>query len=324
MSTGFWSLNYTRPTVKPTSNQGPRGTLCSGKLCFNNCYTMIMARAYGRPGWILASSLLLLAAPWAEAGQQAVIMGSSSERGNSLKEIQTFAALEHDPLALLGQNFTICTQVSKDTLESQVHFTLLGENEQRFLGLFAGKTGKFLIYTSSGFFIPTCLSVPAPPAHQWTRACLAVRASTGGITFVVNGMVIEDTEVEEVRLSSDNSPTNLTGRLVLGTFQARSGEWRTGANTAMVTGVHVFSTALTKDRMVGLTRGGGEECGGEGDYLAWRRMEWQLKGEAEVAAIGEPLPCGGEDPDIRVECPAGCLRNYQGLSCSLPALCSEV
>ena len=56
---------------------------------------------------------------------------------------------------------------------------------------------------------------------------------------------------------------------------------------------------------MGLTLGGGEECGGEGDYLAWRDMEWQLKGEAEVTHIEEQLPCGGQDLDTTLQCPTG-------------------
>ena len=111
--------------------------------------------------------------------------------------------------------------------------------------------------------------------------------------------------MKELKENSLNSPNNLTGRLLLGTFKSSTGHWRTTVGADMVTQVNIFSTALTKERMMGLTRGGGEECGGEGDYLAWKDMEWQMKGEAEVTHIEEELPCGGQDPDITLQCPTG-------------------
>ena len=235
-------------------------------------------------------------------------MASGFQVEDSLDKIGTLAVLNHDPLTHLGLNFTVCSHVSKDSSVGQVFFTLLGKNMQRFLELYMTPTGIFFIYTSTGYIKPTCSLVPAPVPHQWTRMCLAIQTLTGHITLVVNGMVIEDSEVGEERTNSDNCPTNLTGRLLLGTYTS-SERWRTLNGVDMVTDINVFSTALTKERMMGLTRGGGEECGEEGDYLAWGRMEWELKGEAEVTLIGEHLPCGGEDPDVTVQCPTGKIRS---------------
>ena len=222
----------------------------------------------------------------------------------NLQDITTFASLKSDPQASLGPNFTICSTISEETVEIQVFFTILDKNFHLHLGAVLAPGGAIYLYSPSSAFTTACPSKTLPP-RQWTRGCLAVHTVTGHITFVVNGMVLEERVVEELKENSLNSPNNLTGRLLFGTYQS-SVFWLTGVTGVnMVTGVNIFSMALTKERMMGLTRGGGEECGGEGDYLAWGDMEWQLKGEAEVTHIEEQLPCGGQDPDITLQCPAG-------------------
>ena len=56
-----------------------------------------------------------------------------------------------------------------------------------------------------------------------------------------------------------------------------------------VTNLQIFSTALTIGEMQQHTVGG--NCAPEGDYLAWRQMQWTVKGEASIETVDEREPC---------------------------------
>ena len=43
-----------------------------------------------------------------------------------------------------------------------------------------------------------------------------------------------------------------------------------------------------------MTSGGGEECGEEGDYLAWGEAQWTLHGEAVMEEVERIEPCEEE------------------------------
>ena len=50
-----------------------------------------------------------------------------------------------------------------------------------------------------------------------------------------------------------------------------------------VTGVNIFSSALSVRGMEKMTSEMSEGCGKDGDYLAWDNIVWTLKGSAALA-----------------------------------------
>ena len=76
-----------------------------------------------------------------------------------------------------------------------------------------------------------------------------------------------------------------------------------------------------------MTSGGGEECGEEGDYLAWGATQWILYGEAVMEEVRREEPCEEEQDFIifpavftRMEnCMQHCL-NFAGRSPSVVTL----
>ena len=49
--------------------------------------------------------------------------------------------------------------------------------------------------------------------------------------------------------------------------------------------LNVFSSSLSVERMVGLTRSGNEECGTPGDLVSWEKAEWTLHSQAKVIEV---------------------------------------
>ena len=90
-----------------------------------------------------------------------------------------------------------------------------------------------------------------------------------------------------LREAAHTRPENLTGRVLLGAYKARSG-WISLSNK--VTNLNIFSTLLTIEKMVRMTLGGVEECGEQGDYLAWRETHWALHGEAVMEEVASEEP----------------------------------
>ena len=117
---------------------------------------------------------------------------------------------------------------------------------------------------------------------------MAVNTQSGMIQVVVDGHVVEDKVYQEMVASIGNRPTNLTGRIVLGAGWA-NGVW--GSDPSKKTNVNVFSSSLSIERMESITRGGGEECGVQGDYLSWEQMEWSLYGLAVIESVEQIQPC---------------------------------
>ena len=57
----------------------------------------------------------------------------------------------------------------------------------------------------------------------------------------------------------------------------------------------MFSSALSLERMVGMTTAGGEECGAPGDYLSWEEAEWTLHSAARMLEVeANEGPCRRE------------------------------
>ena len=131
-------------------------------------------------------------------------------------------------------------------------------------------------------------------AHQWVRSCLAVNSETGLLQWVVDGILVENATVPQVK-DTQNKPTDLSGKIVLGVTQ-KSGGWESRISN-QVTNLNIFSTALTIGEMQQITLGG--DCSPDGDYLAWKDMQWKVKGQARIETVNVKEPCLG-DPYLNI------------------------
>ena len=59
-----------------------------------------------------------------------------------------------------------------------------------------------------------------------------------------------------------------------------------------VTNLNIFSTAHSVEVMRQNTQGG--MCIEDGDYLAWKDMEWTLHGQAVIETVDAEQPCVGQ------------------------------
>ena len=101
--------------------------------------------------------------------------------------------------------------------------------------------------------------------------------------LVVDGQVLED-KVHEATMDEDDSrPSNLS--IVLGNRTDRYGQ--TTEYTGVYANLNVFSSPLANERMIGMTKADGDECGAPGDFLSWKDAEWQLTSKAREATVGE-------------------------------------
>ena len=108
----------------------------------------------------------------------------------------------------------------------------------------------------------------------------------------------------------DNKPTDLSGRIVLGAwYDNHTGMWTSWLSNR-VTNLNVFSTVLSIEEMQKMTKD--ENCGSEGDYLAWRDMQWSLKDKYGIARIESMV-------DAAEVCKSHPPINYYGAGVSLEA-----
>ena len=102
--------------------------------------------------------------------------------------------------------------------------------------------------------------------NTWQHICLAIDLDKEVFSFVVDGHLLDDLEVEGM---SKGAPTSLDGRLT------QDSSHFTVANYIMGN-MQVFGRKLSSEEMISITAG--EDCGREGDYLAWKDMQWDVKG----------------------------------------------
>ena len=79
--------------------------------------------------------------------------------------------------------------------------------------------------------------------------------------------------------------------LVLG-FDPDTGDELTGR----ISGVNIFNSSLSLERMIIQTTAGGEECGAPGNLVNWEEAEWTLHSQAMVAEVWAERIA---DPDFR-------------------------
>ena len=102
--------------------------------------------------------------------------------------------------------------------------------------------------------------------NRWHHLCIAADLDTEIFSFVLEGIVFDDLKVKGM---SKGAPTSLDRRLI------QDDGSMTVANNIMGN-MQVFGRKLSNEEMVSITSG--EDCGREGDYLAWKDMKWDVKG----------------------------------------------
>ena len=205
---------------------------------------------------------------------------------DSLEEVHTYAELKKDPRASLPSTFSICFTAKRTYGTSQVFFVLLGKDRSTWLPL-----GLFIDENQvSRFHHWDPVGAEQPPVfpHQWVRSCLAINTESGLLRWVVDGTLVENSTVPQIK-DKTNKPTDLTENIVVGVYQPPlSFQWMMIPNQVL-TNMNIFSRALSIDEMIQNTKE--QSCHIEGDFLAWNDMEWILHGQARKETIESEEMC---------------------------------
>ena len=234
-------------------------------------------------------------------GQVSVAKASSSTEQNSdlrktTKVISKCCAiLRKDPHANFPSSFTICSTVMTPSIsyEVLVFFNLW---EAAYV---AGNHGELAMNalmtvesTSEGLVISANwkqqwknlekngTELYALP-NQWIKGCVAYNFTSGLYQMVVDGIFVRNYTRPVGKI-----PTDLSGKISHGERQLYGG-W-VPVNHKL-TNMNIYSTAHSVEVMRQNTRAG--KYVEDGDYLAWREMEWNLTSEAEIETVGSEEPC---------------------------------
>ena len=218
--------------------------------------------------------------------------GSEKRRKEALEDVHTYAELKTDPVASLPSAFTICSTAVTTYGPYLLFFTLIGNDGNQLFGarvrqLSNSGLGKRFFYNNNWASVER---MPVFP-NQWVRSCIALNTASGLVQWVVDGILMENNTLADIK-DSKNLPTDLTGKIILGAWQWAS-KW--AAYRSEVTNLNIFSSALQIELMQQYTNGG--QCVEEGDYLAWRDMQWSLHGQAVIETVDTEEACL-EEPSV--------------------------
>ena len=218
---------------------------------------------------------------------------------HKLEEVHTYAELKLDPISPLPDSFTICSSIMATDCQSPaapIFFNLLDNNRQQWLAPWLtkptardasidGRPGiDFSTWSKKGRYD----KLPPMFPNQWVKSCLAVNTSSGSIDWVVEGAAVLSMTTEDMS-NRKRIPKKLQKRLILG---AMSFENKWFAVSSKVTNLNIFSTYFSIEKMENMIRDG--SCVEEGDYLAWKDLEWTLHGEAMLETVERQQACEGQ------------------------------
>ena len=158
----------------------------------------------------------------------------------------------------LTPSFTICDAATasygmyifyKGQSKGLVSIVHLEEYTQYFITIIGGPS---LVVINSTIRFPL----------QWTRVCVSLDTDSAMIRLVVEGQMLGQ---EEFKVDEDVNKTATIQIIVT-------------RESGYVSSMNVFSSALSLERMEGMTTAGGEECAAPGDFLSWEEAEWTLGG----------------------------------------------
>ena len=239
----------------------------------------------------------------------------------TLEEVHTYAKLKTAPKNDLPSLFTLCINVMTTYGSKQTLFTLAGKDGNRWLAAqmqVDDNMTRFMHWDWAQVKLPHVF------AYQWVSSCMAVNSETGLLQWVVDGTLVENVIVDQVK-DRKNMPTDISGKIVLGAWQwSGSKKWQ-ARTTNQVSKLNIFSTALTISDMQEITLG--RNCSREGDYLAWKDMKWDLKGEASIDLVNEIEVCGEQHTLNIYPAPftsmQSCMRLCQNLGSKSPSLVTK-
>ena len=251
---------------------------------------------------------------------------SEEEKSNivRLEKVHTYAELKQDPRASLPDTFTICSTMMTTNCPNYVwpvFFTILDNNRAQFFAPISSHSSVVSlvkIYYLQGASEGVNGKIPPLFPSQWIRSCLAINTTSGLINWVVEGTHVLTTTSEEVK-NSKSQPRDLSRKLVLGARSYVAG-WK--ASSSKVTNLNIFSSTLSMQKMKSMT--GGKSCLEEGDYLAWKDMEWILHGQGKMETVNQEEPCKEKPfvdvfhtkfPDMNA-----CVHHCQNLGTRVPSV----
>ena len=166
-------------------------------------------------------------------------------------------------------------------------------------------------------------------SDQWIRSCMSFDLTSGLYQIVANGIFVVKSTIpwpsgHHPGLGNGNISTDLSGRISLGAFQ-NNGFWVPVSHK--VTNLNIFSSAHSVEVMRQNTKGG--KCIEDGDYLAWKDMEWTLIGGAVIETVDIKEPCK-EDPLVdvfdtqngpeRIQSMESCMQLCENLRSRTPSI----
>ena len=140
---------------------------------------------------------------------------------NSYKELETYAELSDDPKASLPSTFTICSAAMRSRGTDQVFFSLLGRDGEPFVGALMHSTHtedkrSFFYYLIKDNAFSPNMTIPIVFPFEWTHSCLALSTESGLVRWVVDGYIIEDIAQDILKEASEDIPSDLSGKILLG------------------------------------------------------------------------------------------------------------
>ena len=144
----------------------------------------------------------------------------NQERKESLREVHSYAELEiTSPLDPFPSSFTICSSVMTTfgTDHYLMFFGLLGQNQNQWLSAALYLHESENVLRTTLFYGIKNANTTLPPIfpHQWVRSCMAINTESGLLQWVVDGILVEDSVIDEIK-DPMNRPTNLVGNVILG------------------------------------------------------------------------------------------------------------
>ena len=216
------------------------------------------------------------------------------------QEVKTYALLKRDPKGTLSYNFSMCSALFITRDEYHYPLALLGEDGDLLVRVYIAANNRLLKNTSL-----IRLSIQNVEYHdeerliskvfpeQWVRVCMAISMQTGSIKLVINGILVHDIISDVLMKAVEKSPTNLAGKIIIGATRRAEG-WE--HRNTIITQMNIFSYALSKTAMKARTehKSGNCEDSGNGNYLSWDEMEWEMHGDITTHFVDNNQSCKNE------------------------------
>ena len=213
-------------------------------------------------------------------------------------EIDDFATVSIDPNGNLPSSFTVCSSLF---LAQKIHHY---------------HSGLFFLLTSTRedgvpFFYTFDMSSETKQWHStghiangaykyghtefkplifniWYHHCAGIDTVSGHVTSVLQGHLMYDQIIKEIKNSTELKPKSLKENLIIGKSSVDGKTWVEAH--LKTSNVNVYSKKLSVEDMQEITNG--SRCGEDGDYLAWSKSQWTIKGnKTKVEEIEQTELC---------------------------------